>query len=201
VFSIVPVNAEIWLAAKNGAFRVGLQAKQTVPVGGNTGLVKSIVPANGEIWLDAQGGVFRVDSQTTQAVPLRGDTGLINSIVPVNGEIWLATDRGAFRVDRESKIRIDLDGALPLAARLFGTPVWLEGDTHPIVRYIDKETGRRDILDTRQSLPIKILFDQDRGRLLEKSQGPEQLENHHQRRTDRHHFPEAWVADSLLCRP
>jgi ligand-binding sensor domain-containing protein len=169
VYSIVPGNGEIWLAADGGAFRVDSQTKQAVRVGGNTGSMNSIVPGNGEIWLAAQGGAFRVDSQTKQAVPVGRNTGHVYSIVPVNGELWLAAEHGAFRVDLGRKIRIDLDGALPLAAWLFGDPVWLEGDTHPIVRYVDKETGRRDMPDTHQSLPITVLFDQNRHRLLEKT--------------------------------
>ena len=114
--------------------------------------------------------MFRVDSQTKQPVRLGGITGQVNSIVPVNGEIWLASQKGLGRVDFGSKIhRVDLDGALPFAARFLGAPIWLEGDIHPIVRYVDRETGTRDTIDSHQALPISVLSDPNWQQLRKKA--------------------------------
>ena len=164
VSSVVPVGDEIWLGADNGAFRVDRKTNQTVPVGGNTSFVSSIVSIGDEIWLGADNGAFRVDRKTNQAVPVGGHIGQVSSIVPVGDEIWLGTDKGAFRVDPKSGLTVELAGSFPLVTRLWGTTIWFEGDTYPIVHLTDR--SGEEMYDTSQALPM-VMDSPNRAELLE----------------------------------
>jgi hypothetical protein len=166
VFSILPVGNEIWLGSLDGVIRLDRKTNQAVLLGGDTGLVESIVALGDEIWLGGQHGLFRVDRGTNQALPLGVPTSLgsVISIVPVGDEIWLRREDGVFRVDPRFGLTVELAGSLPLATRLLGTAVWLEGDAHPTVH----STGQRgeDGYDPSQALPL-VMDAPNKAELLE----------------------------------
>jgi hypothetical protein len=161
--SIVAIGDELWLGADNGAFRLNRKNNEAVRVHGDTGSVRSIVAAADEIWLvTGTGDAFEFDRKSDQLMPVNfgDDTFQVSDIALVDGEIWILTEIGVFRRDQNTKIKVDLDGELPVLTWVFRRPVWLEGDTHPIVSYVDKNNGRPRY-DTSLTQPIKVVYNSD----------------------------------------
>jgi hypothetical protein len=169
VLGIKLIGDDTWLLGEKGVFRVDRKSYQLVAY--DTGRPSSIIPVGDDIWLLGEKGAFRVDRKSTQAVRLAGPTGA-NSIIPVGDEIWLAAPGGSgtdvFRVDRRTKIRVELDGSL----QLWGITAWLEGITHPIVRYIDTQTGEQNYASS-EAAPT-LIYDSDSKKLLEREKDPKQ---------------------------
>jgi hypothetical protein len=165
VTSIVPIGDEIWLGGQYGVFRMDRKTNQAVPLAGIMGIVYSIVPIGNEIWLGGDEGLFRVDRKTNQAVQLVRNTGIVFSVVSIGDEIWLGGANGVFRLDPKASLTVELAGSIPLASRLWGVPVWFEGDTHPIVHSAG-QTGE-DKYDISQAVPL-VMVATDKATLLKK---------------------------------
>jgi len=117
----VVVGTEVWLKSEKGAYWVGENAKQVVPLDADTGAVTSIFKDGDFVWLKSSKGLFRVVIGSHRAEPAVGVLGKIEFTEFSGDRILLTTEKGEFQIPKGSLQAIQNERARDLEAFQVGS--------------------------------------------------------------------------------